>query len=135
MGSLLAGQGVARRLRAHRHGLRATLGHHFGLHLAACTGFIDASLQELKRPLRTGCRDKLPKKLYHLVKELFVFHWVSFVIKVWNFLSTCALVIGVTGLIPINSQGGLMFPLWACLAMIAFGAISEALLFAYRRAK
>jgi hypothetical protein len=56
-------------------------------------------------------------------------------VKVWNVLSTCALVVGVTSLVPVNLQGGLMFPLWVCLLLIAFSAVLEFLLFVHRRAK
>ena len=128
------------------HGAGSAFGHDFGRGalgwhgrlLTASARFLrrlDAALQELQSPVSAGAGDNLAKKLYHLVEELLVFHWGSFVVKVWDFLSTCALVIGVTSLIPIDSEGTLMLPLWGCLSLIAFGAVSELLLFVYRRAQ
>jgi hypothetical protein len=114
------------------HGL--TL-HHSRFRVHVSPGLINPGLQELEGPFGACGRDKLPKKLYHLVKELFVFHWKSFMVKVWNVLSTCALVVGVTSLVPVNLQGGLMFPLWVCLFLIAVSAVLEFLLFVHRRAK
>ena len=53
-------------------------------------------------------------------------------LKLWDFLSYCCIVMGVVCLIPLSSDGTLMLPLWASLSLIAFGATSEALFFALR---